>query len=204
MRFDMGKTEFIHFHRGRESRPTIIFTAGNIINIVEPKNSVHWLGVWFDRKMIFKKHTEKRAAAALRVFYLIKRLSNMIKGLTQRAIRQLYLACVDAVAAYGVLIWWNNSQARIKPFEQIQRAVLRVIFRAFRITFIGVMEIETTVPPIAINFERIVKFYGIRVLKFQINHSVRKRITVRQNRDSERTIYIRPIHVKRREKFTQL
>lgn len=40
VKFDMGKTEFIHFYRKRESGFIIIFTAGNIINTVESKDSV--------------------------------------------------------------------------------------------------------------------------------------------------------------------
>jgi hypothetical protein len=165
VRFDIGKTELIYFYRGRELGSAVIFTAGDIINTVEPKDSVRWLGVWFDRKLTFKEYTEKRAAGALRAFHSMRRLSNITRGLIQRAIRQLCIACVDGVAAYGVPVWWNNSQARIKPFEQTQRAVLRVILGAFRITSVGAMEIEAVIPSVAINFERITKFYGIRVLK---------------------------------------
>jgi hypothetical protein len=52
----------------------------------------------------------------------------------------------------------------------MQRAALRTILRAFRTTPIGAMEIETVIPPITINFERMTKLYAVRVLKLQTNH----------------------------------
>jgi hypothetical protein len=104
VKFNVSKTELIHFYPGRQSESLIIFTDKDIINTVESKESVRWLEIWFDKKLTFKDHTEKRAAGVLRVFHSIKRLSNITKGLTQRAIRQLYIAYVDAVAAYGVPI----------------------------------------------------------------------------------------------------
>jgi hypothetical protein len=98
----VSKTELIHFYRDRQSGLSIIFIDKGVTNTVESKENIKWLKMWFDRKLTFKKHTEKRAAGALRIFHSIRRLSNTTKGLTQRAIRQLYIACVDAVAAYGV------------------------------------------------------------------------------------------------------
>jgi hypothetical protein len=35
------------------------------------------------------------------------------------------------------------------------------------------MKIETAIPPIRIQFDRITKFYGVRVLKLQPSHLIR-------------------------------
>jgi hypothetical protein len=59
--------------------------------------------MWLDRKLTFKKHTEIKYAAATRAFHLIYKLSNTSKGLSFQAIRQLYISCVEAIGAYGVL-----------------------------------------------------------------------------------------------------
>jgi hypothetical protein len=40
------------------------------------------LGMWLDRKLTFKKHTEMKYAAATRAFYLIHKLNNISKGLS--------------------------------------------------------------------------------------------------------------------------
>ena len=47
----------------------------------------------------------------------------------------------------------------------------------FRTVSIGLMEIEIIIPPIHIQFDRITRFYGVRVLKLQPDHPVRKLIT---------------------------
>jgi hypothetical protein len=46
----------------------------------------------------------------------------------------------------------------------------------FRTAPIGPMEIETAIPPIHIQFNRIIRFYEVRVLKLQPDHLVRKLI----------------------------
>jgi hypothetical protein len=58
--------------------------------------------MWLDRKLIFKKYTEMKCAVATRAFHLIYRLSNISKGLSFQAIRQLYISCVEIIGVYGV------------------------------------------------------------------------------------------------------
>jgi hypothetical protein len=106
-----------------------------------------------------------KCAAATRAFYLIYRLSNISKDLSFQAIRQLYISCVEAIGAYGVLCWWNHNYARIKGFERLQNSVLRTILGQFRTALIVSIEIETAISPIRIQFDRITKFYSVRVLK---------------------------------------
>jgi transcriptional regulator of nitric oxide reductase len=106
IQFDIDKTEYMHFHRGRTPIEIgITINTGSSIIEVRPQEQVKWLGMWLDRKLTFKKHVEMRCAAATRAFYSIKRLSNTSKGLSFQAIRQLYIACVKAVGAYGVPYW---------------------------------------------------------------------------------------------------
>jgi hypothetical protein len=83
--------------------------------------------MWLDRKLTFKKHTDMKCAAATRAFHLIHRLSNISKGLSFQAIRQLYISCVKAIEAYGIPCWWNHNYARINGFEKLQNSALRTI-----------------------------------------------------------------------------
>ena len=46
----------------------------------------------------------------------------------------------------------------------------------FKTALIRPMEIEAAIPPIHIQFDRITRFYGVRVLKLQPDHPVRKLI----------------------------
>ena len=121
--------------------------------------------MWLDRKLTFKNHTKMKCAAATRAFHLIYRLSNTLKGLSFQAIRQLYISCVEAIGAYRVPCWWNHNYTRIKGFEKLQNSALRTILGQFRTAPIAPIEIEAAIPPIRIQFDKITKFYNVRVLK---------------------------------------
>jgi hypothetical protein len=95
-------------------------------------------------------YTEIKCAAATRAFHLIYRLSNISKGLSFQAIRQLYISYIKAIGAYGVSCWWNHNYARINGFEKLQNSALRTILGQFRTAPIVPMEIETAIPPIRI------------------------------------------------------
>jgi Reverse transcriptase (RNA-dependent DNA polymerase) len=107
IQFDTDKSEYIHFHKGRnpiDIRITLTFTTNEDSKTVKirPQKQFKWLGMWLDRKLTFKKHTEIKCAAATRAFHSIHRLSNTSKGLSFQAIRQLYISCVKAIGAYKV------------------------------------------------------------------------------------------------------
>jgi hypothetical protein len=178
IQFDADKLEYIYFHKGRDPIDigvTLTFTTCEGFKTVDvrPQEQFKWLGMWLDRKLTFKKHTEIKCAAATRAFHLIYRLSNTSKGLSFQAIRQFYISCVEAIGAYGVPCWWNHNYARIKGFEKFQNSALRTILGQFRIVPIVPMEIEAAIPFIRIQFDRITKFYGVRVFKLQLSHPVR-------------------------------
>jgi hypothetical protein len=91
-----------------------------------------------------------KCAAAIRAFHLIYRLSNISKGLSFQAIRQLYISCVEAIRAYRVLYWWNHNYARINGFEKLQNSAIKTILGQFRTALIVPMEIKAAIPPIRI------------------------------------------------------
>ena len=178
IQFDMDKTEYIHFHKGHALIETgITINTGLRAIEVLPQKQIKWLGMWLDRKLTFKKHVEVRCAAATRAFHSIRRLSNTSKGLSFQATRQLYIACVEAVGAYGVPCWWDHNHSQISGFERLQNSALRIMLGQFKTAPIGPMEIEAAIPPIHIQFDKITRFYRIRVLKLQPDHPVRKIIT---------------------------
>src|ERR1700731_1596482 len=114
-----------------------------------------------------------KCAATTRAFHSIYRLNNISKDLSFQAIRQLYISCVKAIGAYEVSCWWNHNYARIKGFERLQNSALKTILEQFRTAPIAPIKIEAAIPPIRIQFDKITKFYGVRVLKLQPSHSVR-------------------------------
>ena len=208
IKFDEDKMEFMHFHNRRQPMTEKLihtFNAEEGLKTIEvpPQEQIKWLGIWLDRKLTFKKHVEVRAAAAARAFHSIRRLSNTTKGLSFQAIRQLYIACVEAVGAYGVPLWWSHNHSRIKVFEKLQNSALRTILGQFRTASIGPIEIEAVIPPIRVQFEKIAKFYGIQVLQLQPNHPVRE-LLIAPRRLQSSPAGIRIKKIEKRGGFTQL
>ncbi len=103
IQFDLGKTELIHFTRAREAKTASLILPNQAV--VEPKELVKWLGIWFDSRLIFKQHIAIRTSQARSAFQRMARLANSERGLTPSAMRQLYLACVTSIADYGSIIW---------------------------------------------------------------------------------------------------
>ena len=92
VKFDDDKSELIHFEKSRNaSKDNVQLPNGTIL---EPKNSVKWLGVWLDRKLNYKKHVGTRIASANRSFFAIQNLMKSEWGLKPTACRQLYLSCI--------------------------------------------------------------------------------------------------------------
>src|SRR2546427_7532058 len=99
MQFNVDKTELIHFHSKRSldlKDELYLIKIGE--TVFQPKELIKYLGIWLDSKLTFKAHVEKKIASTQRVFMQIKRLSNIKRGLSFQAMRQLYIACISLVA----------------------------------------------------------------------------------------------------------
>ena len=102
--FDDSKSELIHF-TAQHREPNQVVVLPNGIK-VHPSKVIRWLGVWFDRKLSFHTHVLKKSTAAKRALGALQGLANTEKGLSQSAIRQLYISTVCSVADYGSEVWW--------------------------------------------------------------------------------------------------
>ena len=168
--FDIQKTELIHFNSGKK---LLSLTLPNG-SIVAPSKLVRWLGIHFDSKLKFKEHIAIRTSLAKQAFYRLNRLSNISRGLSPWAIRQLYLACVTSVADYGSLLWWDKpNKAQIRPLQAIQNLAIRKILGVFKTAPILPMEIESALPPPIVRLNHSRRRYALRALKLSQNHPIR-------------------------------
>jgi hypothetical protein len=168
----MKKTELIHFNYSTRSLNKSVKIMENRI---QPQETVRWLGIWFDRKLSFKVHVEKRLAAASRMFHSISRLANIEKGLSFQAMKKLYIAYVSLIADFGVPVWWKNQQHLLNKFNKLQNSALRKMLGAFKSSPVSAMEIEAALPPTIVRFEKLCKNYALRILQMQDSHSVKQR-----------------------------
>lgn len=169
--------ELIHFplKRNLDLENSNLWVQFNGIEI-KPKRSVKWLGIQIDSELKFKEHVDIRTSKATRIFHQIERLSNTERGLSFQAMRQLYIACITSVADYGVPIWWANQAQFINKYQKIQNQALQKILGAFKKSPTRAMEIEASIPPPQVRFNKICRSYILRSLDFNNSHIIKQRL----------------------------
>jgi ribonuclease HI len=168
IQFDLIKTELLHFTTSKEvSAATLTLPDGKI---VESKETVRWLGIWFDPALNFKEHVARRTSQARSAFQRMARLANTQNGLSPFAIRQLYLACVTSIADYGSVIWWKGQAQLIRPLQALQNLALRKILGVFKTAPIVPMEVEAALVPPSVRLNTNIRKYAFRALKLSPTH----------------------------------
>jgi ribonuclease HI len=170
IQFDLAKTELIHFTTAKAAKAASLQLPSG--EMVQPKQLVRWLGIWFDPNLTFKQHVAIRTSQARSAFQRMARLANIERGLSPFAIRQLYLACVTSVADYGSAIWWRGQVQFQKPLQALQNLALRKILGVFRTAPIIPMEIEAALYPPSIRLNTSLRKYAIRQLKLAPSHPI--------------------------------
>jgi hypothetical protein len=56
--------------------------------------TLRWLGVWFDRKLTFRRHVSERAAKARKVAYYIRGLARITNRPLASSLRKAVTTCV--------------------------------------------------------------------------------------------------------------
>ena len=78
--FDTAKTELIHFTANKRRKEYSLKLLNK--DIVEHKDTIKWLGIYFDNWLSFRGHTAMRASQAKAAFNRLGRLANIDCGLS--------------------------------------------------------------------------------------------------------------------------
>ncbi len=116
----MSPRELMHYTRRKRDKtpPHIEFTDDDrITRKVIAEATVKWLGVYFDRKLLFNKHVKNMAAKADKVVSGMSMLANTVCGLSQKHYWQLYIACVLPVLSYVSTTWWTGKKSHEKELK---------------------------------------------------------------------------------------
>ena len=101
VQFNIGKTELIHFYIKRQ-----LIEESITIRSLEVKPAtklIRWLGIYLDRKLDFKAHVEIKINVAIGAYFSLQRLSTIQKGLSLRALLQLYIVYITTIANFSIL-----------------------------------------------------------------------------------------------------
>lgn len=134
--------------------------------------TVKWLGVYFDRKLLFNEHVKNMAAKADKAVSGMSMPANTIRGLSQKHYRQLYIACVRPILTYASMAWWTGKKTQEKKLERVQRRALREVVAAFCTTPIEAIEIEAPVPPIRLHLDQCARRAAMRLNKLSTRNPV--------------------------------
>ncbi|RAL64782.1 hypothetical protein DID88_001379 [Monilinia fructigena] len=117
--FAPEKLEMIHLTRKNGSRaPDCVVSPDLVIPPIttSPKKgdqpALRWLGVWFDRRLTFKRHVAERAGKARQIARHIRGLAKTVDGPPASALRKAVITCVIPSLTYGTEAWYAG---RTKP-----------------------------------------------------------------------------------------
>lgn len=93
------------------------------INIVE---NIKYLGVYVDKCLKWKTHTQYVTNKLRFTVFIIKKLSEI---LSTKQLIIMYSALFQSVLSYGIIAWGGAHNNSIKSLETLQKKVLKIIFQ---------------------------------------------------------------------------
>ena len=166
--FGREKMELLHMARGStKSNPPVVLpgrftidpipldtrSAADITTNPSETPALRWLGVWFDRRLVFKRHVSERCTKAMKVAHHIRGLANTVNGPPASMLRLAYTACIMPMALYGTEAWYGG---RVKPPTRKRKGHgdvssgrgwhVKQIDRAFRVALRAVLPAWKTSP----------------------------------------------------------
>lgn len=168
IQFDPSKSELCHFGSARQPKTSPLLLPDG--TQVTPSPVVRWLGIWFDSRLTFNHHVQIKVQQATQAFYRMHRLANTQRGLSPKAIRQLYLACVTSVADYGSPVWWKGQPKFASLLQKLQNKAMRLILGVFRTSPINAMQLEAGLLPVELRLDKSSYNYALRLTSMSANH----------------------------------
>ena len=175
---DYAKRELMHYtRRKKDGSPSIMFDdRDGVRRVITPESHVRWLGVHFDRKLLFSHHVKLAAAKGTNAVCSLSMLANTVRGLHQKQLRHLYISCVLPKILYAAPVWASGKANQLKPLVKVQRRALIQMCAAFRTTSTEALEIEASLPPLHLQIKQLKTQYAIRFNRLPSSSPVLQRL----------------------------
>ena len=180
MSIDPSKSELIHFSRRHNPEQLLLpLVIDHTLTIHPAKDTLRWLGIFFDSRLSFTKHVDilcnraRSAANGLRV------LANSVRGLSQKNLRALHKTCVLPIITWAAVLWFRPDIPRkglLDKLDRVQNISLRLVCGAFRTTPIGGLQVIAHQPPILQTLTRFSKNAALRLSRLPLNSPVFQRL----------------------------
>src|SRR5438045_4383605 len=120
--------------------------------------ALHWLGVWFDRKLTFKRHVSERAAIARKVAYHIRGLARIKNSPPASSLRKAVTTCVLPSVLYGTEAWYAGRTKPPRQYRTVREEEVRarngwhvgVVDKTLALAARGVLPVWRTTPTVTL------------------------------------------------------
>ncbi|XP_067204590.1 uncharacterized protein [Linepithema humile] len=109
-----------------------------------PTESVKYLGVILDRKLLWEEHLRNRCKSLYQYFWMCRRTFGQTWGLKPSMIHWIYTAILCPRLTYAAVVWWTRVQKKSAKvaLEHVRALILRGVLGAMvttPVTAMGVM-----------------------------------------------------------------
>lgn len=137
LKINKKKTTYTTFSLSRKT-PTIKLDMDG--HTLELNNNPTYLGVTFDPRLTWQKHTEIIQSKGMRRTSLIKKLAGTTWGAHHNILKKTYSGYVRPVLEYGIAAWGTAARSHQQRVNQVQNQNLRVMTGGMKSTPITEME----------------------------------------------------------------
>ena len=113
-------------------------------------STIFWLGVHFNRKLLYNYYVIKMAVKAKNAITCISMLANTIWDLSYYHLHLFYHTCILPIIIYTSAVWWTGKQKHIQILNKVQNRTLCLICATFYTIPTHVLELEASIPPFSL------------------------------------------------------
>ena len=153
MKFAPEKYELLYFSRRRRDNLQLSLRLGEVV--LQPKEEVRILGLYFDSKLVWKKHQKIMLQKVSKYFSTLSRTTYSTWGLPVLTAHHVYTAILRSLLSYAVGVWFNPQKklSNIISLSTFQNKCIRTIGGVFKATPIFLLESELFLPSLDLYFK---------------------------------------------------
>jgi len=153
---------------------------------IKEVQSYKYLGVQIDAQLRWKEQTQRAAANATKWILQYRRLTRPSTGVSNKLMRQLYLAVALPKITYGLSTWYipphkpagatknTGSVSALKALQKVQRLATLAITGALRSTPTDLLDAHAGVLPIELALSKVCFGSTVRLLTLPETHPIWK------------------------------
>ena len=171
MKFSPGKTVCMHFHQKGSLQPEPEIYLGN--DQITVAKQVKFLGVTFDRTLMFKQHMEITRIKCLKALNLLKVIAKDGTGINRQRKLMAYRALIRSKLDFGSQIYASGSKQENRRLEAIQTQCLRICSGAYRTSPKERLQVMCRELPISLRQISLEMKYYLRALSVKGNSALK-------------------------------